>query len=183
MQTGVEIECKVQLVAVSHVTYKLKSNPDGPDYEMPKEYILMIRYANGTKDIFTDAGKPKATETAKETSESETAYVVDITKLSDSERCQLGTSDADLYHGYSGAAFAAGLGCGGFGVLACVATRPTPERGIRTTTQSENRALFNDPVYRACYAKKARMRMIESAFGGLGVAVFIAIIVYQISLK
>ena len=155
MKTGFEIECKVRLVSLSTITYKLKSNPDGPDHEIGKDKVLMIRYANGSKDIFTDTEQPE-----------EESYVPDTPELSASDKCHLGTMDADMYHGWKGASVTSGVCCGVFGVLACAIGSPTPEKGKQTSMMSGNKDLFSDPNYRKCYEKKARGTKINHALIG-----------------
>ncbi|MEP1094243.1 MAG: hypothetical protein ABJG78_04000 [Cyclobacteriaceae bacterium] len=57
---GNEIEAIVKEVTVESVKYQKKENPDGPIYTLNKSEIFMIKYENGTKDVFTVNG-PAAT--------------------------------------------------------------------------------------------------------------------------
>ncbi|MCG6186522.1 hypothetical protein [Maribellus maritimus] len=50
--TGEDIEAKVLEVDRTEIRYKRYSNLDGPIFTLQKSDILMIRYENGTKDIF-----------------------------------------------------------------------------------------------------------------------------------
>ena len=49
---GEDIESKVLEVNEKEVTYKKFDNQEGPSYTLKKSMIVMIRYENGTKDIF-----------------------------------------------------------------------------------------------------------------------------------
>lgn len=55
MKNGDDIQTMVQEVGVTDVKYKKFDNPNGTSYTVKKSDILMIRYANGTKDVFTEA--------------------------------------------------------------------------------------------------------------------------------
>jgi hypothetical protein len=54
---GEDIEAKVLEVNVNEVKYKKYNNPQGPIYLLLKSDILLIRYENGTKDIFHEEEK------------------------------------------------------------------------------------------------------------------------------
>lgn len=49
-----DIKAKVIEVSVTDVSYKKFETPEGPIYRVPKSEILMIRYADGSKDVFSD---------------------------------------------------------------------------------------------------------------------------------
>ena len=61
---GDEIRSIVQEVGLSEVKYKRYENPTGPVYTALKKDIFMIKYQNGTKDIFesisNESGNPIA---------------------------------------------------------------------------------------------------------------------------
>lgn len=63
-KTGEEIKGKVKVISSSDVEYARAENPDGPSYKISKADILMIMYANGTKDIFNVESNTPKTETA-----------------------------------------------------------------------------------------------------------------------
>jgi hypothetical protein len=70
-KTGEDIQAKVIEVAIDEVKYKKFDNLDGPLFTLLKSDILMIRYQNGTKDIFNEstgnAGtKPRYADMANE---------------------------------------------------------------------------------------------------------------------
>jgi len=60
LKTGEEIQAKVIEVDLDKVRYKKCGNNDGPVYTLKKSDVFMIKYANGTKDIFN---KPTETNT------------------------------------------------------------------------------------------------------------------------
>lgn len=53
-KTGEEIQVKVVEVLQSEIKYKKWDNLDGPIYEESKMNIFMIKYKNGSKDIFSE---------------------------------------------------------------------------------------------------------------------------------
>lgn len=53
-KSGEDISVKVTEIGISEVKYKKFSNIEGPTYTMLKSEILIIRYQNGSKDIFND---------------------------------------------------------------------------------------------------------------------------------
>jgi hypothetical protein len=55
---GEEIDAIVTEVDIDVVKYKRCINPNGPVYTMFKSDIMMIRYKNGTKDIFIPSHTP-----------------------------------------------------------------------------------------------------------------------------
>jgi len=71
LKNGTDIQALVQEVCEGDVKYKRFDNPNGPNYTMKKSEIFMIRYKNGTKDLFSEQAKPLDTkEVAKSRSES-----------------------------------------------------------------------------------------------------------------
>ena len=54
---GVDIEAKVLEVSDEYVKYKKFDYQDGPTYNVKKSEILIIRYENGSKDIFLEKDK------------------------------------------------------------------------------------------------------------------------------
>lgn len=57
MTSGDILKSKIVEVGVSEVKYKKWENQEGPVYTAPKSQIFMIKYENGTKDVF---GKTEA---------------------------------------------------------------------------------------------------------------------------
>ncbi len=65
LKNGDEISSKVLEVTSDVVKYKKWSNQDGPTYSSTKAEVFMIKYANGTKDVFniltTTGSNPSST--------------------------------------------------------------------------------------------------------------------------
>lgn len=51
---GEDLETKILRVGTEEVEYKRMDNPDGPVFTLRKSDILLIRYANGTHDVFEE---------------------------------------------------------------------------------------------------------------------------------
>jgi hypothetical protein len=52
LKSGEEIKAKVLEVGTSEIKYKKFDNMDGPSYTVIKSNVFMIKYANGSKDVF-----------------------------------------------------------------------------------------------------------------------------------
>ena len=57
LKNGEDIESLVKEIDEVGVKYKKFDNPNGPNYTLKKSEILIIRYANGSKDIFSEEEK------------------------------------------------------------------------------------------------------------------------------
>jgi hypothetical protein len=55
-----DIKVKVLEVTTSEVKYKKFDNQDGPTFSLLKSEILMIRYENGSKDVFKESQNQNA---------------------------------------------------------------------------------------------------------------------------
>ena len=63
LKNGDEIKALVQEVGDVDIKYKKYENPNGPNYTLKKSEIFMIRYQNGSKDVFvTEESKPVETK-------------------------------------------------------------------------------------------------------------------------
>ena len=61
-KNGDEISTKVTKVSDNEIEYKKWANLDGPVYTMQRNDILLIKYANGEKDIFVSDDKQQQTK-------------------------------------------------------------------------------------------------------------------------
>jgi hypothetical protein len=68
-----EIEAKVEEITDTHIKYHKFSNLEGPVYSVAKSEVLMIKYANGEKDVFT-AEQPKPSTQVSQTEPAEPIY-------------------------------------------------------------------------------------------------------------
>ena len=62
LRSGDEIEAKVEEVATDVIKYKKFDNLTGPSYSIEKYKVFMIRYENGSKDVFKETepeGNPR----------------------------------------------------------------------------------------------------------------------------
>ena len=66
MKTGEEISCEVTLVDADKIFYQKAENLEGPKYSMSKEKIFMIKYENGTKDVFSSKIESELIEVIEE---------------------------------------------------------------------------------------------------------------------
>lgn len=60
MKNGDEVKAKILEILPDAVTYKKFDNLDGPSYTESKSNIFMIRYKNGSKDVFKEQSQSSA---------------------------------------------------------------------------------------------------------------------------
>ncbi len=58
LRDGTDIEGKVLQVSPDEIKYKRADNSDGPLFVLPVEEVLMVRYANGTSQMFEQSTLP-----------------------------------------------------------------------------------------------------------------------------
>ncbi len=63
-KAGEDILAKISEVGHTEIKYRKFDNPDGPMFTLLRSDVLMIRYENGTKDVFNDEPKPVAASPA-----------------------------------------------------------------------------------------------------------------------
>jgi hypothetical protein len=61
-KTGDEIKARVEQVLDAEIKYRKFENLTGPVYTIKKDQVFMIRYENGTKDVFTTQPAPVSTQ-------------------------------------------------------------------------------------------------------------------------
>ena len=54
LKNGDDIQALVQEIGDIDIKYKKFENPTGPNYTLKKAEVFMIKYANGSKDVFND---------------------------------------------------------------------------------------------------------------------------------
>ena len=69
LKNGEDIQGLVLEIGIDDVKYKKFENPNGPSYTLKKSDVLMIRYFNGSKDVFADHAKPTPVEADTQTKE------------------------------------------------------------------------------------------------------------------
>lgn len=70
LKNGTEIKAKVLEVSGNQLKYRRQDNPDGPIYTTGTADVLLINYANGTKDVLGTAGHGQASPNGAITSSS-----------------------------------------------------------------------------------------------------------------
>jgi hypothetical protein len=56
---GEEVKAKVLEVTQSEIKYKKFDNPNGPTYTILKKEVFMVKYGNGSKDVFNSETETK----------------------------------------------------------------------------------------------------------------------------
>lgn len=73
-----EIEAIVTRIGSDQIEYRRWDNPEGPVYTLPTDQVFVIKYRNGTKEVFTTAASPQKSRT-KYGGGSYPAYVGEVT--------------------------------------------------------------------------------------------------------
>lgn len=116
LRTGEEVKAKVEEVGLNEVKYKRADNMNGPLYTIPKSQVFMIKYENGTKDVFANTGNTPATGTpAPACSNGKLPYNGDYNRLrkAGNKRIVLGS----ILTGLSAPALFAGIGMTATGLI------------------------------------------------------------------
>lgn len=161
-KNGEDVQAKVSMVTPSEVRYTLYNAPDSGTIILMKSEILMIRYEDGTKDIFTN----------------EQASIAS----SNIDYCSKGNQDAKQhYRRYKAAgtgtfltAFFAGPLFGLIPAIACSST-PPKDRNL----DYPNEELMKNRLYKKCYTEQARKKKANKVWAnyGIGVGVLLALII------
>jgi hypothetical protein len=62
LKTGDDIEALIEKVGEAEIEYKKWDNQTGPVYVIKKNDVFMIKYRNGSKDVFNTTAKPVQTQ-------------------------------------------------------------------------------------------------------------------------
>lgn len=152
-RVGEDIQAKVLEITTTEIKYKKFDNLDGPTFIVQKSEFSMIRYENGTQEIFTEEKKIEPTKP--------TANL--YTK---------GQSDAIRYYsGYKGAGTGTLLTSllsplvGLIPAIACSSTRPK-----ETNLNYPNSDLMKQPDYNNGYTQKAKKIKQGRVWSNWGIA-------------
>lgn len=78
MKTGDEVQVKVLEVLPDVVKYKKYDNQDGPTYSEYKTNIFMIKYQNGTKDVFSSQTQTSSANTSSTSSNNNESQAINV---------------------------------------------------------------------------------------------------------
>lgn len=163
MKNGDEIQAKVIEVGTEEIKYKIYGTDDSPLYVISKSNVFMIKYKNGSKDMFTGKLSPQKTDTTID-------YYV------------LGMKDADKYYGSktlgsaTGTYFATFLGSPLIGLIPAIACSST-EPSIRNLNIRDMKMESND-TYMQSYqneAFKIKKRKTWTNYG-IGAACYLVLV-------
>ena len=164
---GTDIQTKVLEVTTTEVKYRKFDNQTGPIFTVSKSDLMMIRYENGTKDIFN--------QSSKSTDNTATSETEDL--------CAQGKQDAAK--NYTGRNSGAGWTCAAtilfspiIGVIpAAICSSAEPTAANLNTPKPD---LMKNNSYSKCYtdqATKTKKRKVWTNFGiGSGVWVLLIIL-------
>ncbi len=164
---GIDIQAKVLEVTTTEVKYKKFDNLNGPTFTLLKSELLMVRYENGTKDIFNQTN---------------TSNVVSNNTMNDDNACINGKQDANK--NYTGQSSGAGWTCattilfspliGVIPAAVCSSSEPSDDN-----LKYPNPNLMKDYNYSKCYKEQAHKTKKQKVWRnfGIGSGVWLLIIV------
>ncbi len=164
---GEDIKAKIMEIGLNEIKYKRADNLDGPLITVSKSDILLIRYENGTKEIFEDKKEETKTENANNGNDNFT-----LTRQAE--------MDAQKYYrGYKGpklGTFLVTTFTGPFGLIPAITNSAggVKEKHFANNNQPD---LFKNPIYYDAYYKKAKSIKSRKTWGGFlwGVIIFVGV--------
>lgn len=169
-KSGEDIQAKIIEIGSTELKYKKFDNPEGPTFTLLKSSVLMVRYANGTKDIFNEIEETQGEKP----------------KLANINLSMQGKQDALMnYRGRnSGAGWTAATTIlftpliGFIPAVACASSKPAD-----WNLNYKDSELMKDYEYNRAYveqAHKTKKKKVWKAFGiSSGVYLFLAILALQ----
>jgi len=169
LKSGVDIQANVIAVNDTAIVYTLFNSVDESTVSISTDRVLLIRYADGTKELIYKQSKRNSVVIEQPV---KNIVKTEAVKLSRSELKMKGMEDARInYIGRgSGAGFTAVTSLvlspviGLIPAVACASSTPR-ERNLNI----ENRELKNDPDYRTGYVKQARKTKATNVLIGYAV--------------
>ena len=162
-KTGEDIASKILEVGYDEVKYKKFEFKDGPTYTLPKSEIFLIRYENGTKDIFNTSESDKTEETVAVTGDN---------------LFRKGEADASLYYkGHRGAGtgtLITGLLSPIVGLIPAIATSASKPKYKNLGFPNEK--LMENPDYFMGYTKRAKKIKQGKVWLNWGIAMSVNIV-------
>ena len=178
-KTGEDIQAKILEVGQTEIKYKRFDNSEGPSFTISKSDVLMIRYSNGTKDIFALEKTASSAEKTASSAEKTASSAESESKAED--LCEQGKSDAKInYKGKkSGAGWTTATTIlfspliGVIPAVACSLSEPNDDN-----LNYKDSKLMKNNTYNQCYrdqAHKTKKRKVWGNFG-IGAGVWILIV-------
>ncbi len=165
---GTDISAKVLELTITEIKYKRVDNLSGPIYTLPKADVLMIRYEDGTKDIFNEVVS----------SESKS--------LPDDEMCEKGKEDAKMYYkakktgaGWTLATAAVPVTAPLFGLIPaikCSSAVPADKN-----LNYPDKELMQNTDYSRCYKRQAKKMKTKKIwkFYAIGSGIYAGALIYN----
>ena len=160
-KNGDELAAKILEVGPNEIKYKKCDYLEGPTYSVERYSVFMIKYANGSKDVFNEERTVPTVE--KKVDDNSTK-----TDLNYFDKYESGVADARLYH-FAGGWFWLGLLLGLLGIVIAAVVTPSPNKRIKSD-------LKNDSAYQKGYAAAARKKNVVNAVLGWLVWLFILVL-------
>ena len=167
MRSGEDIQVKILEVSQDAIKYKKYDNLEGPVFTINKADALMIRYENGTKDIFNEVQKTSNVSSAG---------------IGNTDQYVKGQSDAMTYYrGYKGAGTGTLITTLLFpiaGLIPAVACSSTKPKEINLNYPKSE--LMKNQDYYNGYTQKAKKIKQGKVWKNFGIGVGVNILAYII---
>lgn len=164
---GDEILARVLEVTLEDIVYHHPDSAEALTSRIPKVEVFMIRYENGTKEMF-----------AQILAEKDTAAVEVLTP---EQLNLLGMQDAARYYKGNGTMWGSAASTAlafPYGLLGAVALGVAPTDVFKNEVSDP--ALLSHPEYVQGYEKQAKKKKLSKALAGAGIGTAVALTVYSI---
>lgn len=161
---GDEIKAKVLEVSQTEIKYKKFDNLNGPTFAISKNEVFMVKYENGSKDVFN-------TERESKSSNGDINMEAFEKGKRDARLNYKGKNSGAIWTG-AAAAFTAPI----LGVIPAIATSSS-EPKIENLGSIDPK-LFKDPNYKAGYLEEAHKRKKRRVWSGFGVGSVVFVLAY-----
>ena len=166
-KNGEDIKSKVLEITPTEIKYKKFETPDGATYTIYKNEVLMIRYQDGTKDMFSNQYRSEQN--------TNTTYATGDMRLQ-------GSQDAKEYYKHhrvaSGWTFAAAFIFPITGLIPAIACSSTPPKDINLDCPHPE--LLRNMEYHQAYVERAHRIKRNKTWLGYGLGVVGAVVLYSI---
>lgn len=159
-KSGEDIEAKVLEVTQTEIKYKKTNNIDGPTFTLAKTDILMIRYENGSKDIFNQQENDVEKTNKTTTTNNNTNENMTIRGMQDAKLNYKGKNSGAGWTSATTVLFSPILGA--IPAFACAFTPPSDDN-----LNYKDINLMKNPEYNKAYvdeAKKKKRKKVLAAY-------------------
>jgi hypothetical protein len=166
--SGEEIAAKVEEITLQEILYKHPDSLAGPTLKLSKAEVFMIRFANGTREVFQE-------NLPENQARQEPVLTPDQMFLKGEQDARITYNGSAALWGSAASSLVFPYGLVGAVVIGAVPPKVRPDR-------VPDISLLNDPNYVKGYQKQAHRRKVGNAVAGAGIGTVTVLAVAMIVL-